>query len=94
MLPCPGGKPEAGVRVRETVADHDDVRQVPAGRKTVLRHLSAGRRRAFSEGRREAPRPALGCPWSARFPAGGGAIGRLVPEDAIGLIRYLREHAA
>ena len=23
-----------------------------------------------------------------------GAIGRLVPEDVIGLIRYLREHAA
>jgi hypothetical protein len=23
-----------------------------------------------------------------------GAIGRLVPEDAIGLIRYRREHAA
>jgi hypothetical protein len=23
-----------------------------------------------------------------------GAIGRLVPEDVIGLIRYLRQHAA
>ena len=23
-----------------------------------------------------------------------GAIGRLVPEDVVGLIRYLREHAA
>jgi hypothetical protein len=23
-----------------------------------------------------------------------GAIGRLVPEDVIGLIRYLRKHAA
>jgi len=23
-----------------------------------------------------------------------GAIGRLVPEDVIGLVRYLREHAA
>jgi hypothetical protein len=23
-----------------------------------------------------------------------GAIGRLVPEDAIGLVRYMREHAA
>jgi hypothetical protein len=23
-----------------------------------------------------------------------GAIGRLVPEDVIGMIRYLREHAA
>jgi hypothetical protein len=23
-----------------------------------------------------------------------GAIGRLVPEDVLGLIRYLREHAA
>jgi hypothetical protein len=22
-----------------------------------------------------------------------GAIGRLVPEDAVGLIRYLRDHA-
>jgi hypothetical protein len=23
----------------------------------------------------------------------GGAIGRLVPDDVIGLVRYLREHA-
>jgi hypothetical protein len=23
-----------------------------------------------------------------------GAIGRLVPDDVIGLVRYLREHAA
>jgi hypothetical protein len=33
---------------------------------------------------------------SAAGPIGlsSGAIGRLVPEDVIGLIRYLREHAA
>jgi hypothetical protein len=27
------------------------------------------------------------------FPALSGAIGRLVPQDVVGLVRYLREHA-